>query len=578
MSITTAVRVRLTSLVDEIERAVLEDTPEFGHLLEELSGLEEEARFFHADEVGDALQRLGEYLRRREDRIDSEEEERPEDLLPIIFDLRDALDTEPADEESGKDTPFLEWDMQDDIRGVLTITEENQRTINSRVSGGQKLYLGVVRVAGSYLDAAEEALEAELQIIRHSRRDRTSRITFLAVEMAPPPVEAILSRAFGEAPILREVVLREIGVKQLRIESTVADEWYSKLPEIPVHLGAPRLERILLLAMAAAPQDGSGVQAALWDDLRHTLEEAMTVDFRTILSGIEESLEALAVEEGKSVSVEFYGNEAHAGVEVAESIRKILFELLANAIIHGAEDPELRVANGKPATARVRCEILSTAEGTSIRVTDDGSGFEKNAHHPPRKGGLRRARKIVERELGGTLRITSRADGVTALLELPALHGLYRALIVRRHGTALILPSALVEWAGAVEPSRIVRDTTSSLFLRYQRRLIPLVEPDYADDAGESEAVFTAPSRSSDSMRQNVSSGRATRANPGEGDQNAAAAAVLRISGMQAAVMIDAVEGEKMVPITEKGRVRLPGEGETVGYRLLLQSLPLSIS
>jgi hypothetical protein len=39
----------------------------------------------------------------------------------------------------------------------------------------------------------------------------------------------------------------------------------------------------------------------------------MTVDFRTILSGIEESLEALAVEEGKSVSVEFYGNEAHAG-------------------------------------------------------------------------------------------------------------------------------------------------------------------------------------------------------------------------------------------------------------------------
>jgi hypothetical protein len=129
-------------------------------------------------------------------------------------------------------------------------------------------------------------------------------------------------------------------------------------------------------------------------------------------------------------------------VEVAESIRKILFELLANAIIHGAEDPELRVANGKPATARVRCEILSTAEGTSIRVTDDGSGFEKNAHHPPRKGGLRRARKIVERELGGTLRITSRADGVTALLELPALHGLYRALIVRRHGTALILPSA----------------------------------------------------------------------------------------------------------------------------------------
>jgi hypothetical protein len=47
---------------------------------------------------------------------------------------------------------------------------------------------------------------------------------------------------------------------------------------------------------------------------------------------------------------------------------------------------------------------------------------------------------------------------------------------------------------------------------------------------------------------------------------------------MQAAVMIDAVEGEKMVPITEKGRVRLPGEGETVGYRLLLQSLPLSIS
>jgi hypothetical protein len=302
----------------------------------------------------------------------------------------------------------------------------------------------------------------------------------------------------------------------------------------------------------------------------------MTVDFRTILSGIEESLEALAVEEGKSVSIEFYGNEAHAGVEVAESIRKVLFELLANAIIHGAEEPDLRVANGKAATARVRCEIVSSPDGTSIRVTDDGRGFEKDAHHPPRKGGLRRARTIVERELGGSLRITSRTDGVTAHIELPALHGLYRALIVRRRGIAIILPSALVEWAGDVAPSRVVRDTTGARFLRYQRRLIPLVEPEYADDE-DLESVAAGGAASSDSMRQDFPSPRASSAWSDSGAGDVGAAAVLRVSGMQAAVIIDVVERETMVPLTAAGSARLPGDGDEVGYRLLLQSLPLTL-
>jgi chemotaxis protein histidine kinase CheA len=573
---TTAVHARLASLVDEVERAVLGDALEFGHLVEELAGLEEEVRFFHADEVGDALQRLSEYLRDQEAATPSGAV--PDELLPIIFELRSALETGAtgdgvAPEASG---PFLEWDMQDDIRGVLTITEESQRTINSRVSGGQKLYLGILRVADNQLDAVEEALESELQIIRHSRTDRTSRITFLAIELAPPPVESILSRRFGGTSVLREVILREVSVGQLLVERTVADEWYSRLPEISLRLGAAQLERILLLAAAAAPPAGAGVQAALWEDLRRHLDGAMTVDFRTILGGIEESLEALALEEGKSVSVEFYGNEAHAGVEVAESIRKVLFELLANAIIHGAEGPDLRVANGKPATARIRCEIVSSPEGTSIRVSDDGRGFEKDAHHPPGRGGLRRARAIVERELGGILRITSRADGVTAHLELPALHGLYRALIVRRRGVALILPSALVEWAGAVETSRMVRDSTGARFLRYQRRLIPLAEPEYSDDEDASTAVSAGTERTGDSMRQDLSRSRSVGSTPGTEEAGTVAAAVLRISGMQAAVMIDAVERETMVPITTAGAVRIPGEGDEIGYRLLLESLPLA--
>jgi len=79
----------------------------------------------------------------------------------------------------------------------------------------------------------------------------------------------------------------------------------------------------------------------------------------------------------REIDLVIEGEDAELDKSVVEKIGDPLMHLLRNAIDHGIEAPELRLARGKPARGTVRLSACHEPGGIVIEVTDDGAGLDK---------------------------------------------------------------------------------------------------------------------------------------------------------------------------------------------------------
>lgn len=79
---------------------------------------------------------------------------------------------------------------------------------------------------------------------------------------------------------------------------------------------------------------------------------------------------------GKQIEFEIAGGDVGIDKSLADIIADPLFHLVRNAVSHGIESPEERVASGKSAIGRVRLAAFNQGSRIHITVTDDGRGID----------------------------------------------------------------------------------------------------------------------------------------------------------------------------------------------------------
>jgi two-component system chemotaxis sensor kinase CheA len=79
---------------------------------------------------------------------------------------------------------------------------------------------------------------------------------------------------------------------------------------------------------------------------------------------------------GKQIEFEIAGGDVGIDKSLTDIIADPLFHLVRNAVSHGIESPEERVASGKSATGRVRLAAFNEGSRIHITVTDDGRGID----------------------------------------------------------------------------------------------------------------------------------------------------------------------------------------------------------
>ncbi|PWB81273.1 MAG: chemotaxis protein CheA, partial [Candidatus Methylomirabilota bacterium] len=86
----------------------------------------------------------------------------------------------------------------------------------------------------------------------------------------------------------------------------------------------------------------------------------------------------LAAECGKSVTLQIKGEETELDKTVIERISDPMTHLIRNAVDHGIEPPDRRLAQGKPAEGWIRLNAFHQSGSIYIEVADDGRGLDKS--------------------------------------------------------------------------------------------------------------------------------------------------------------------------------------------------------
>jgi two-component system sensor histidine kinase and response regulator WspE len=105
--------------------------------------------------------------------------------------------------------------------------------------------------------------------------------------------------------------------------------------------------------------------------------------------GLPRMVRDMARKLGKQVKLDIDGLSTEVDRDILEKLEAPLMHLVRNAIDHGMESPEARLAAGKPEQGTIRLEVRHRAGMLAITVTDDGGGIDLS----------KLSRKIVERGL-----------------------------------------------------------------------------------------------------------------------------------------------------------------------------------
>ena len=205
------------------------------------------------------------------------------------------------------------------------------------------------------------------------------------------------------------------------------------------------------------------------------------------------TLRDAALSVGKSARLEVDGADVEAERSVLEMLRIPLMHLVRNAVDHGLESAEERIAAGKDPEGTVRVSASIRGDRLRITVRDDGKGVDVMAirtrlaeqNRPAPQGDVEIARLMFEEgfssrhdvnaisgrgvglaivhdaveQIGGSVDVTwTTGKGTAITMEVPVSVAITRALLVDVGGYQAALPSAFVD-----RIARISGDTIRNL-------------------------------------------------------------------------------------------------------------------
>ncbi|MBO8142024.1 MAG: chemotaxis protein CheA [Firmicutes bacterium] len=260
----------------------------------------------------------------------------------------------------------------------------------------------------------------------------------------------------------------------------------------------------------------SGHLSRITAELQDTIMQARMVPLETLFRKFPRMVRDLARRLGKDVRFEILGEDTELDRAVIEQISDPLVHLIRNAVDHGLEPPQDRVAAGKSAQGLVRLSAYHQENNIYIEVADDGRGIdaervkrtavarglltadEAQQLHPAealellflpgfstagqvtdvsgRGVGLDVVKKNIER-VNGTVSIQSDPGrGTRFIIRLPLTLAIVQALLVNIRGTMFAVPLDSIVEILLVGGER-VRMANGWPMVPVRDQVIPLVNP-----------------------------------------------------------------------------------------------------
>jgi chemosensory pili system protein ChpA (sensor histidine kinase/response regulator) len=236
-------------------------------------------------------------------------------------------------------------------------------------------------------------------------------------------------------------------------------------------------------------------QGRVVTEVQNGLMRTRMVPFQRHVQRLTRIVRQAATETGKKAELVVEGATGELDRQVLERMLPPFEHILRNAVIHGIEAPERRLATDKPETGCITMKLQREGAEVVIVVEDDGAGLDVPAIRSKARqmGLLRPEQELTDEEalqlvlepgfstasrltqsagrgvgmdvvateikkLGGGLFIESKAGyGARFTIRLPFTLAITQALIVRVHDELYALPMATVEGVARLARSEIQR-------------------------------------------------------------------------------------------------------------------------
>ncbi|MEO9456830.1 ATP-binding protein, partial [Chromobacterium phragmitis] len=211
---------------------------------------------------------------------------------------------------------------------------------------------------------------------------------------------------------------------------------------------------------------------------------------------------------GKQVAFDARGSQLRIDGEVLDVVLGALLQLVRNAVAHGIETPDRRLASGKSAAGRITLEVSRRGYMAWFRLKDDGRGVDlaalraalaKRGQPAPAddaallarllEGGVSTSGVVTElsgrgigmdvvraamAKLGGKAHVSSDASGATFELCVPLSLAALDVLLVEADNQIMALPLDAVQGTLRVSPEHVVHSADGGGIV-YEGQMLPLL-------------------------------------------------------------------------------------------------------
>jgi chemosensory pili system protein ChpA (sensor histidine kinase/response regulator) len=350
---------------------------------------------------------------------------------------------------------------------------------------------------------ARSRLEAELRTVKQSLADLSESIGRLRNQLRELEVQAD-----------SQMEARKTEVEQQRGEFDPLEfDRYTRLQELTRGM-AEGLHDVQSIQQALAKSLGDSDaallhQARITRDVQQELMRMRAVPFANLNERLYRIVRQASREIGNKAELEIQGAQVEVDRSVLERIGAPLEHMLRNAVAHGLEAPEARLAAGKPETGRITITLRRESNEIALIIADDGAGLDLQKLH--KKGiergliqpgqdvpdsdlmqlifvsGVSTAEQVTQlvgrgvgmdvvrneiNAIGGRVEIAStRGKGTTFTIYLPLTLAVTQAVMVRAGTHVIAVSAAIVE--------QVMRLKTEDMVKLYEKRSVQLQDRRY---------------------------------------------------------------------------------------------------
>lgn len=157
--------------------------------------------------------------------------------------------------------------------------------------------------------------------------------------------------------------------------SALIDKYDINSDEIRAATDNSMVAQLALQQAARTITDAVLMQSHLIGGLQETTLKLSMMPLSTVFEPLKRAVRDLAKDAGKEVQFLVSGGETELDRKIAERIGDSLLHMIRNALDHGVETPEQRVAAGKPPKGTIILSAFYDSGGVTIALKDDGYGL-----------------------------------------------------------------------------------------------------------------------------------------------------------------------------------------------------------